>query len=128
MKAFTIGLLVVVFLAAPALAGDVMSDWANSDSYIEKVPGMIIRGTANAVVSPFDVLMGPVKEYQDNPSWAIPVTGLLRGFQDGLDRLGRAAFDVGGSIFPKFNGFANYKPCPLTGMSLGKPAGGGGTA
>jgi len=115
-------LLMMLTLATPALAGDVFSDWANSDRYVEKVPGMILRGVTNAVVSPLDIIMGPVQEYQDNPGWAFPLTGLLRGVQNGLDRLGRAVVDVGGSVFPKFNGFPDYKPCPLTGRSLGGSA------
>ena len=119
MRALTIALVVLVILATPALAGDVFSSWANSDNYAEKVPGMMLRGLSNAAVSPFDLLMGPVHEYKDNPGWAAPATGILRGVQDTVDRLGRAMFDVGGSIFPKFNGFANYKPCPLTGRVMG---------
>lgn len=122
MRALTIALLVSVILATPALAGDYFSDWANSDSYVEKVPGMMLRGLSNALVSPFDLLMGPVHEFQDNPGVAAPVVGILRGVQDAFDRIGRSAFDVGGSIFPDFNGFANYKPCPLTGKTTGSAA------
>ncbi len=122
MRKLALVLLMVVALATPALAGDAFSDWANSDRYVEKVPGMILRGVTNAVVSPLDVIMGPVHEYNDHPGWAFPLTGLLRGVQNGLDRLGRGVIDVGGSVFPKFNGFPDYKPCPLTGRSLGGKA------
>ena len=122
MRKLVLVLLIMAIFATPALAGDAFSSWANSDQYARKVPGMILRGATNAVVSPLDVLMGPVHEYKDHPGWAFPLTGLLRGVQNGLDRLGRAVVDVGGSVFPKFNGFPDYKPCPLTGRSLGGKA------
>ena len=121
MKRIVSAFVIIMLVAGPALAGSALSDWANSSSYPKKVPGMMGRGAANALITPFDLLMGPVKECQEKGGWACPLTGTLRGAEDLLDRGGRALVDIGGSVFPKFNGFPDYKPCPLTGKSTGNP-------
>lgn len=128
MKRLGIALILLLVIATPAMAGGALDDWANSPDYFKKVPGMIGRGGMNALVMPFDFVMGFVNECKENPGWACPVVGLLRGTQDVLDRGGRALVDIGGSVFPKFNGFPNYKPCPLTGMTLGSTGTGTATA
>ena len=119
MKKLLLVAMVLLLAAGPALAGDMMADWANSSSYGEKVPGMLLRGVANALVTPFDLVMGIVHGTMDGPPVGGTLTGVLTGAENVFDRGGRAIMDVVGAPFPKFNGFGDYKPCPLTGRSMG---------
>jgi len=122
VKKIAVVLLAFMLMTAPATAGEILSDWGNSSEYAEKVPGMLLRGACNATAVPFDLLMGVVDGTKDGDPVVGSIVGVWSGAQDGFDRAGRVLFDVVGAALPNFNGFPDYKPCPLTGSVLGNPA------
>jgi hypothetical protein len=91
-----------------------MDEYANSSDYHVKVPGMLMRGATNIVLSPGEFLHKAYKHTKDGK----PVLGTLKGVGYGaqymMDRGGRGVVDVGLCLAPKFHGFPPKNHFPST--------------
>ncbi len=111
MKKLLTAVLILVLSAPSTLAcGNKLNEKADSEDYLTKMPHMFMRGVANVLVSPAEILVNIHSRSMDS---AKPLKSAVEGLGYGtvatVDRLVRGGVDLGSFWVPKFNGIPSNK-------------------